>query len=110
MQTNSPTKEKKQKEILTAEEKKRQTIRKFVITSCVVIVMLALVALVYNITLLASTNSRNRRQEALYAELYNQQRQIDDAILERQCPEFIEDFARRYLEMHRRDEVMFIGR
>jgi len=110
MKTTSPTKAKKQKEILSAEEQKRQTIRKFIITSCVVIVMLALVALVYNVTILANRNSNIRGLEALNTELYNQQQQIDDAILERQCPEFIEDFARRYLEMHRRDEVMFIGR
>jgi len=107
MQTTSPTKEKKN---LSQNEKRRQTIRKFIITSAVVVIMLALVALVYNVTMLAGQNARNRRLEMQLAMLIEQNEQIEIGIIERQCPIFIEDFSRRYLEMHHRDEVLFIGR
>jgi len=96
--------------VILAEDKKKQTIRKFIIISAIVIAMLAIVALIYNITMLSSTNAQNRRylEQQQFLALQIEQNEID--IYFRQSPEYIENFARYYLNMHHRDEVVFIAR
>jgi|GEM_PF-1726369 len=83
---------------------------KIIVISLIVFILLGLIALIYNITLLVSTNNRNRQ---LQQQIYEINRQIEGLQNEqdfRNSPEFIEDFARRYLEMHRDGESLFGGR
>ena len=95
---------------LSNREEKQHLKRNIIITSAVVFALSALIALIYNISMLVSANVRNARLEA---ELDSIQRILDEnenQIELRNSPEFIEDFARRYLEMRRADESVFIAR
>ena len=95
---------------LSAQAQRKQTIRKFIVISAVVLLCLSLVALIYNITMLSSTNATNRRLVREQDAIAQQIEQNEDAIYFRQSPEFIENFARYYLNMHHRDETIFVGR
>lgn len=91
----------------TRQLKKRD---KIIIVSAIIFILLAFIALIYNVTVLVRANAHNRRLEQ---QSYELQRQIEENEREqdfRNSPEFIEDFARRYLEMHRRGESLFIAR
>ena len=84
--------------------------RKIILVSAVVFVLLAIIALVYNITILATNNAQIRRLEEQIAITEQQIEALQDERYFRNSPEFIEDFARRYFEWHNRGEYLFIAR
>jgi len=83
---------------------------KIIAVSAIVFVLLALIALIYNITVLARTNAQVRALEQQSYEIARQIQEAEDLFNFRNSPEFIEDFARRYLEMHGGSESVFIAR
>jgi len=89
---------------------KKEQKRRIIIISCIVIALLALVALIYNVSILARNNSRNRALQEQINQIQEEIGSIQDEIDWRNSPEFIEDFARNYLQMQRPDESIFIAR
>jgi len=92
------------------QENKRLQKRNVIITSAVIFAMLLLIALIYNITALVSRNVRNNRLERELYAIIQLIEENDGHIAFRNSPEFIEDFARRYLEMRHPNESIFIAR
>jgi len=91
------------------EQKTAQQKRQIIITSLVIFAMLAIIALMLSIASLASRNANVRRLESQLNDL-NQLITLNEQALEhRHTSDYIEAFARRYLEMRMRDEVIFIA-
>lgn len=85
---------------------KNKTVIKIVVASLAVFLILLIVALIVNLVKLSAANSRK-------AELAEQSAYLDTVISENgamidycQTPEFIEDYAREYLDMIYRDEIV----
>lgn len=86
------------------------TVRKIVVISCAVFLVLLVFALVYG---LINLSVASRRKAALERELREINAQIeanDAAIAYYQSDEYIEMIARKYLDMQGKGEISFVGK
>ena len=84
-----------------------KTIIKVIVSALAVFFVLLIVALIINLVKLSAVSGRKERLEAQAAEL---DKRIDEngRMLDYiETPEFIENFAREYLDMIYRDEIIF---
>jgi len=84
--------------------------RQIVIFSLIAVLLIAVVALIYNISALAVGNSRERALQQRLVELNQIANANNNEIDFRTSPEFIEQYAREHLELQNPNDVIFIGR
>lgn len=88
----------------------RIRIMQIIVVSAVIFVLLLLTALIVNLVRLASTNTRKRALEAELSRLDAQIAQNEETLDYRKTDEYIDAFAREYLNMIGRDEEAFVGK
>ncbi len=91
-------------------EEKRIRILQLVTVAAVVLFVLLLVALITNLVRLAGSNSRKAELEAQLAALDRQIEENNSIIDYRQSEEYVDAYAREYLNMIGRDEEAFTGK
>lgn len=91
-------------------EEKRIRILQLVTVAAVVLFVLLLVALITNLVRLAGSNSRKAELEAQLAALDRQIEENNSIINYRQSEEYVDAYAREYLNMIGRDEEAFTGK
>ena len=81
------------------------TVKKIIVVSMAVVLVVLIIALIVNLVKLAAVNNRVKK-------LNEQQAMLDQAITENgvlldycESPEFVEDYARYYLDMIKRGEI-----
>mgnify|MGYP000789497826 FL=1 len=91
-------------------EEKRIRILQLITVAAVVLFVLLLVALITNLVRLAGSNSRKAELEAQLAALDRQIEENNSIINYRQSEEYVDAYAREYLNMIGRDEEAFTGK
>lgn len=91
-------------------EEKRIRILQLITVAAVVLFVLLLVALITNLVRLAGSNSRKAELEAQLAALDRQIEENNSIIDYRQSEEYVDAYAREYLNMIGRDEEAFTGK
>ena len=91
-------------------EEKRIRILQLITVAAVVLFVLLLVALITNLVRLAGSNSRKAELEAQLAALDRQIEENNAIIDYRQSEEYVDAYAREYLNMIGRDEEAFTGK
>ncbi|MCL2061330.1 MAG: septum formation initiator family protein [Firmicutes bacterium] len=85
-------------------------VRNIIVSAAVIFALLLLIALFINIGSLVSKNRRAKRLDEELAFLNAQIESNFNEIEYRKTPEFIERYAREYLNMRKRGEISFSGR
>ena len=91
-------------------EEKRIRILQLITVAAVVLFVLLLVALITNLVRLAGSNSRKAELEAQLAALDRQIEENNSIIDYRQSEEYVDAYAREYLNMIGRDDEAFTGK
>lgn len=83
-----------------------KTVIKIIVSACAVLFVLLIIALIVNLVKLSAVNDRKERLEA-------QSHKLDTVIDDNgkmldyiETPEFVENYAREYLDMIYRDEII----
>ena len=92
------------------DNKKSNLKRQVIIYSLVAVLLIAIIALIYNISALAVGRSRERALEQQLFELNRIANDNNNEIDFRSSPEFIEQYAREHLELRNPNDTIFIGR
>ncbi|MCI8435919.1 MAG: hypothetical protein HFK10_08225 [Clostridia bacterium] len=88
----------------------RVRIMQIIVVAAVIFVLLLLTALIVNLVRLASTNTRKRALEAELNRLDALIAQNEETLDYRKTDEYIDAFAREYLNMIGRGEEAFVGK
>ena len=88
----------------------RVRIMQIIVVAAVIFVLLLLTALIVNLVRLASTNTRKRALEAELNRLDALIAQNEETLDYRKPDEYIDAFAREYLNMIGRGEEAFVGK
>lgn len=88
------------------QDSSRKTVKKIIVGACAVFLVLLIVALIINIVRWSAISSRAESLKALSAELDKRIEQNASMIDFCSTDEFYESFAREYLDMVYRDEIM----
>ena len=91
-------------------EEKRIKILQLITVAAVILFILLAVALITNLVRLAGTNSRKRALEAELAALDSRIEQNAELIDYRKTEEYVDAYAREYLNMIGRGEEAFTGK
>lgn len=91
-------------------EEKRIKIMQLITVAAVILFILLAVALVTNLVRLAGSNSRRRSLEAELAALDSRIEQNSELIDYRKTEEYVDAYAREYLNMIGSDEEAFTGK
>lgn len=83
-----------------------KTVWKIIVAACTVFLVLAIIALIINLVRLSAVNSRKAELEAQAAYLDTLIDKNGDLIGYCETDEFIENYAREYLDMIYRDEIL----
>ncbi len=83
-----------------------KTVFKIIVVACSVFLVLAIIALIINLVRLSAVNSRKAELEAQSAYLDTLIDKNGDLIGYCETDEFIENYAREYLDMIYRDEIL----
>ncbi len=84
-----------------------KTVFKIIVAACAVFLVLAVVALIINLVRLGAVNARKAELEAQSAYLDTLIDSNGKMISQCESDEFIENYAREYLDMVYRDEIIF---
>lgn len=86
------------------------TTQSIIVVASVVFFVIMLVALIVNVVKLTSLNSRKNRLEENIARAERMIDENDNQISYRQSREYIDKYAREFLDMQGKDEITFIGK
>lgn len=91
-------------------EEKRIRILQLITVAAVILFVLLTVALITNLVRLAGSNSRKKALEAELAAL-NERIAVNEQVIDyRKTEEYVDAYAREYLDMIGSDEEAFIGK
>lgn len=93
-----------------SENEKAKKIQTIIIVACVVFALLMIIALVSNIVTLCVNTAKKADLEQQVLELQQQIADSEAEISYKETDEYIQDYAREYLNMTGADDVVFIGK
>lgn len=91
-------------------DKKKEQIQTIIVISCVIFAVLMLVAMIMNLVKLAGASSRKAALEQEIAYLNELIDSNGSEIDYRKTKEYIDKYARDYLDMVGKDEIVFVGK
>ncbi|MCL2796712.1 MAG: septum formation initiator family protein [Firmicutes bacterium] len=92
------------------EKEKTRRIQSIIVSACVIFAIFLLIGLIANVVSLVAKTNRIAKLQAQIDELDGIIERSNDEIEYRQTNEYVEKYAREYLEMKKTNEIAFIGR